>query len=82
MILVSLKYVSFIITCNSSNLFVYNFSDINDEDSDESEIKVEKKQVKKKNRLKDETEQPVYPCDNCIQCFTTQRDLKVHKYFL
>lgn len=44
----------------------------------ENETQMEKKQVKKKKRPKDETEQPVYPCDNCVQCFTTQRDLKVN----
>lgn len=35
---------------------------------------------KKKKVLKDETEQPVYPCDNCIKCFTIQRDLKVKMF--
>lgn len=67
--------------------FVLGFNDGDSDDSQErsnddyfeSETKLDQKQVKKKKRPKDETEQPVYPCDNCIQCFTTQRDLKVVK---
>lgn len=39
----------------------------------------EKKTVKerKKRKIKDDTEQPIYPCEECTQCFTTQADLKV-----
>lgn len=64
-------------------------TDFNGEESDEPpeqnnenidiQQELEIKQLKKKKKLpKDETEQPVYPCDSCIKCFTTQRDLKVN----
>lgn len=31
----------------------------------------------KKKKLKDDTEQPIYPCEECTQCFITAHDLKV-----
>lgn len=31
----------------------------------------------KKRKNKDDTEQPIYPCEECTQCFTTLSDLKV-----
>lgn len=35
-----------------------------------------KKDIKKK-KIRDDTEQPLYPCEECTQCFTTLSDLKV-----
>lgn len=35
-----------------------------------------KRDIKKK-KLKDDTEQPIYPCEECTACFTTIADLKV-----
>lgn len=39
----------------------------------------ESKSIKdiKKKITKDETEQPIYPCEECILCFTTNSDLRV-----
>lgn len=39
------------------------------------DAKVEKDSKRKK--VKDDTEQPIYPCEDCTECFTTQADLKV-----
>lgn len=36
------------------------------------------KKEPKKRKIKDDTEQPIYPCEECTQCFTTISDLKVH----
>lgn len=35
------------------------------------------KKEMKKRETKDDTEQPIYPCEECTQCFTTISDLKV-----
>ncbi|KAJ8921028.1 hypothetical protein NQ315_015824 [Exocentrus adspersus] len=42
----------------------------------EIDLKPESKEVKKKPR-RDETEQPIYPCEQCTFCFTTQTDLRI-----
>jgi uncharacterized Zn-finger protein len=36
------------------------------------------KREAKKRKVKDDTEQPIYPCEECTQCFTTMVDLKAH----
>lgn len=36
------------------------------------------KRESKKKKVKDDTEQPIYPCEECTQCFTTMIDLKAH----
>lgn len=35
------------------------------------------KKEPKKKKIKDDTEQPIYPCEECTACFTTITDLKV-----
>ncbi|RZC39788.1 zinc finger protein 2-like [Asbolus verrucosus] len=45
------------------------------------ETKVNLQTIKKdtkKRKIKDDTEQPIYPCEECTQCFTTMVDLKAH----
>lgn len=46
-----------------------------------NEFKKEIRESKKKV-LKDETEQPIYPCEECTLCFITQTDLRVIKNFI
>lgn len=63
--------------------FIQIFSLVSDSDNFEEEIipepKVEeKKSNDKKKKYLDETEQPIYPCEDCTQCFTTLVDLRVH----
>lgn len=53
-----------------------------DKNIDMPDIKLKnefKKEIKesKKKVLRDETEQPIYPCEECTLCFTTQMDLRV-----
>ncbi|KAG5883225.1 hypothetical protein JTB14_011417 [Gonioctena quinquepunctata] len=54
----------------------------NDLDSDtgqeeKSDVTVEVKEIKNKS-TEDETAQPIYPCEECTCCYTTQADLKAH----
>lgn len=52
-------------------------------DSCESDTELtngENKIKTKKKKLKDDTEQPIYPCEECTQCFITAHDLKVRMY--
>lgn len=39
-------------------------------------IQESQKETRKK-KVKDDTEQTIYACEECTQCFTTQTDLKV-----
>lgn len=32
----------------------------------------------KKKKVRDDTEQPIYPCEECTACFTTATDRKVY----
>lgn len=64
---------------NISFLF---FSDADSSDDADNgmiseEIEDNKRQIKKR-KLVDDTDQPIYPCEDCTQCFTTLVDLKVH----
>lgn len=69
------------------NFFTYIADHSQDDDSDDltndmtNSLLPDDDQLKKpgrKRKPKDDTEQPIYPCEDCTQCFTTQADLKVH----
>lgn len=49
-------------------------------DLDETEDE-DKKKIRKVKNL-DDTEQPIYPCEECTQCFTKVADLKVFIFYL
>lgn len=48
--------------------------------SEEEPKETENKLKKKKSR--DDTEQPIYPCEECTACFTTATDRKVLLFVL
>lgn len=62
-------------------------SDAEDEDEEEEEEEInqnddintnsEETKTKAKRKDTDETEQQIFPCEDCTQCFTALADLKV-----
>lgn len=58
-----------------------DFIHVSDDEIDKKNTKVENRLKNNKTREtvnnKDDTDQPIYPCEECTQCFVTLIDLKV-----
>lgn len=74
----SRKYTKYIFI-NRFTTLKFKGDDTSDEETQDETNDTEKnKKPGRKRKPKDDTEQPIYPCEDCTQCFTTLTDLKVH----
>lgn len=64
-------------------MWKFSENDMSDSECGEQGTETVNEEVKKegkRTKMKDDTEQPIYPCEECTECFTTQADLKVYSF--